>query len=128
MASLQANEVSVLCQRCTAFDAEQQRFCKRFHQEAPFRFDSIDPYQMRDAWHTKIQQMESTMASTAESASLFEVSVPDYKQLKQCKKVSQLNELWDLQHPCLGDHHVEGYQRGGHGRGVQAVCQAHPEP
>ncbi|XP_057356823.1 dynein axonemal heavy chain 9 isoform X5 [Manis pentadactyla] len=96
VAPLQANEMSVLRQRCTAFDAEQQWFCERFHQEAPFRFDSIDPYQMLDAWHTKIQQMESTMASTAESASLFEVSIPDYKQLKQCRKeVCQLKELWD---------------------------------
>ena len=41
VASLQANEVSVLCQRCTAFDAEQQRFCERFHQEAPFRYGSV---------------------------------------------------------------------------------------
>lgn len=40
--------------------------------------------------------MESTMASTAESASLFEVSVPDYKQLRQCRKeVCQLKDLWD---------------------------------
>nr|XP_036860812.1 dynein heavy chain 9, axonemal-like [Manis javanica] len=51
---------------------------------------------MLDAWHTKIQQMEMTMASTAKSASLFEVSVPDYKQLKQCRKeVCQLKDLWD---------------------------------
>lgn len=51
---------------------------------------------MLDAWHIKIQQMESTMASISESASLFEVNVPEYKHLRQCRKEAcQLKELWD---------------------------------
>ncbi|XP_045149226.1 dynein axonemal heavy chain 9 [Echinops telfairi] len=96
VAPLQANEVTLLRQRCTAFDVEQQQFWEQFHKEAPFRFDSTDPHQMLDAKHIAIQQMESTMASISESAGLFEVSVPDYKQLKQCRKEAcQLKELWD---------------------------------
>uniref|UniRef100_A0A8C9J5L0 Dynein axonemal heavy chain 9 n=1 Tax=Piliocolobus tephrosceles TaxID=591936 RepID=A0A8C9J5L0_9PRIM len=96
VAPLQANEVTLLRQRCTAFDAEQQQFWEQFHKEAPFRFDSIHPHQMLDARHIEIQQMESTMASISESASLFEVNVPDYKQLRECRKeVCQLKELWD---------------------------------
>ncbi|CAD7689680.1 unnamed protein product [Nyctereutes procyonoides] len=96
VAPLQANEVAVLRQRCSAFDIEQQQFREQFCREAPFRFDSIDPHQVLDARHTEIQQLESTMASISEAASLFEVNVPDYKQLKQCRKeVCQLKELWD---------------------------------
>ncbi|XP_069917499.1 dynein axonemal heavy chain 9 isoform X5 [Oryctolagus cuniculus] len=96
VAPLQANEVAILRQRCTAFDIEQQQFWERFHQEAPFRFDSINPHQMLDARHMEIQEMESIMASISESAGLFEVNVPDYKQLRQCRKeVCQLKELWD---------------------------------
>ncbi|XP_038521538.1 dynein heavy chain 9, axonemal [Canis lupus familiaris] len=96
VAPLQANEVAVLRQRCSAFDIEQQQFREQFCREAPFRFDSIDPHQVLDARHTEIQQLESTMASVSEVASLFEVNVPDYKQLKQCRKeVCQLKELWD---------------------------------
>lgn len=37
VAPLQANEVTILRQRCTAFDVEQQEFWERFHKEAPFR-------------------------------------------------------------------------------------------
>lgn len=60
------------------------------------RFDSTDPHQLLDARHIEIEQMESTMASISASASLFEVNIPDYKQLKQCRKeVCQLKELWD---------------------------------
>ncbi|XP_047613274.1 dynein axonemal heavy chain 9 isoform X4 [Phacochoerus africanus] len=96
VAPLQANEVTLLRQRCSAFDVEQQQFWERFRREAPFRFDSTDPHQMLDARHMEIQQMESTMASISESASLFEVGVPDYKQLRQCRKEAcQLKELWD---------------------------------
>uniref|UniRef100_A0A8C0Z1R8 Dynein axonemal heavy chain 9 n=1 Tax=Canis lupus familiaris TaxID=9615 RepID=A0A8C0Z1R8_CANLF len=96
VAPLQANEVAVLRQRCSAFDIKQQQFREQFCREAPFRFDSIDPHQVLDARHTEIQQLESTMASISEVASLFEVNVPDYKQLKQCRKeVCQLKELWD---------------------------------
>ncbi|XP_023983695.1 dynein axonemal heavy chain 9 [Physeter macrocephalus] len=96
VAPLQANEVTLLRQRFAAFQAEQQRFWERFRREAPFRFDSTDPHQMLDARHVEIQQMESTMASISESASLFEVTIPDYKQLRQCRKEAcQLKELWD---------------------------------
>nr|XP_025719696.1 dynein heavy chain 9, axonemal [Callorhinus ursinus] len=96
VAPLQVNEVALLRQRCSAFDLAQQQFWEQFRREAPFRFDSIDPYRVLDARHREIQQMESTMASISEAAGLFEVNVPDYKQLKQCRKeVCQLKELWD---------------------------------
>lgn len=38
VAPLQANEVALLRQRCSAFDDEQQQFQERFHKEAPFRY------------------------------------------------------------------------------------------
>ncbi|XP_053528697.1 dynein axonemal heavy chain 9 isoform X1 [Artibeus jamaicensis] len=97
VAPLQANEVTLLRQRCTAFEVEQQQFWERFHTEAPFRFNSTDPHRMLDARHSEIQQMESTMASINDTASLFEVNIPDYKQLRQCRReVFQLKELWDI--------------------------------
>ncbi|XP_075759566.1 dynein axonemal heavy chain 9 isoform X2 [Pelodiscus sinensis] len=94
---LQANEVAVIRKSCAAFDVEQQRFRERFRKEAPFRFDTENPYLVLDASHAEIKQLESAMASLYESAGLFEVSVPDYKQLKQCRReVCLLKELWDL--------------------------------
>lgn len=44
-----------------------------------------------------IASMESTMEALCKSGSLFEVTVPDYKQLKAChKEVRLLKELWDM--------------------------------
>ncbi|XP_062976517.1 dynein axonemal heavy chain 9 [Elgaria multicarinata webbii] len=97
VAPLQANEVTVLRKKCAVFDVEQHKFRERFRQEAPFRFDAANPYQMLDASHTELKQMEVTIASIYDSADLFEVNVPDYKQLKKCRKeVCILKELWDM--------------------------------
>ncbi|NXO51687.1 DYH9 protein, partial [Aramus guarauna] len=97
VAPLQANEMTVLRKSCAAFDVEQHRFRERFRKEAPFRFDTEKPYQLLDAKHIEIKQMESAMTSIYESAGLFEVTVPDYKQLKQCRKeLCLLKELWDM--------------------------------
>uniref|UniRef100_A0A8B9MIW9 Dynein axonemal heavy chain 17 n=1 Tax=Accipiter nisus TaxID=211598 RepID=A0A8B9MIW9_9AVES len=97
VAPLQANEMAVLRKSCAAFDVEQHRFRERFRKEAPFRFDTEKPYQLLDAKHIEIKQMESAMTSIYESAGLFEVMVPDYKQLKQCRReLCLLKELWDM--------------------------------
>ncbi|CAH2292037.1 dynein heavy chain 9, axonemal [Pelobates cultripes] len=97
VAPLQANEVALLRRKCASFDVQQHSFREKFRKEAPFRFDSISPYLMLDAKNTEINKMEATMASISESAALFEVNVPDYKQLKQCRKeVCLLKELWDM--------------------------------
>ncbi|NXO76324.1 DYH9 protein, partial [Sitta europaea] len=97
VAPLQASEVSALRQSCAAFDAQQLRLRERFAREAPFRFDTEKPYQLLDAKHMEIKQLESAMASIYESAGLFEVTVPEYKQLKQCRKeLCLLKELWDM--------------------------------
>ncbi|NXS46386.1 DYH9 protein, partial [Balaeniceps rex] len=97
VAPLQANEMTVLRKSCAVFDVEQHRFREQFQKEALFRFDTKKPYQLLDAKHIELKQMESAMSSIYESAGLFEVMVPDYKQLKQCRKeLCLLKELWDM--------------------------------
>ena len=44
-----------------------------------------------------IYEMEAKMTALQESAGLFEVNVPDYKQLKSCRReVVMLKSLWDM--------------------------------
>uniref|UniRef100_A0A8C4H1B1 Dynein heavy chain 9, axonemal n=1 Tax=Dicentrarchus labrax TaxID=13489 RepID=A0A8C4H1B1_DICLA len=97
VAPLQAIEVTSLRRKCASFDVEQHTFRENFRNNGPFRFDSESPYQMLDAFHQQIQEREAVMASLVESASLFEVTVSEYKQLRQCRReVSLLKELWDM--------------------------------
>ena len=47
-------------------------------------------------YHLEITEMEKEMAEFNTSASLFEVNLPDFKQLKQCRKeIVLLKQLWD---------------------------------
>ncbi|KAL6475225.1 hypothetical protein MHYP_G00162650 [Metynnis hypsauchen] len=97
VAPLQASEVANLRRKCATFDVEQHSFREHFRTHGPFRFDSINAYVMLNTSHKQIQEKESVMAGLTESASLFEVNIPDYRQLKQCRKeVSILKELWDI--------------------------------
>uniref|UniRef100_A0AAX7TU92 Dynein axonemal heavy chain 17 n=1 Tax=Astatotilapia calliptera TaxID=8154 RepID=A0AAX7TU92_ASTCA len=94
VAPLQAVEVSGLRRKCAAFDVEQHTFREHFRKSKLF---SESPYQMLDAFHRQIQEREAIMASLVESASLFEVTVSEYRQLRQCRhEVVLLKELWDM--------------------------------
>nr|P39057.1 RecName: Full=Dynein beta chain, ciliary [Heliocidaris crassispina]BAA00827.1 dynein beta-heavy chain [Heliocidaris crassispina] len=97
VAPLQANEVAIIRRKCTSFDVRQHEFRERFRKEAPFIFLFDGPYQCLDKCHSEIYEMEEHMAKLQESAGLFEVNMPDYKQLKACRReVRLLKGLWDL--------------------------------
>ncbi|XP_068439704.1 dynein axonemal heavy chain 9 isoform X3 [Clinocottus analis] len=97
VAPLQAIEVASLRRKCASFDVEQHTFREHFRTNGPFRFDSKSPHQMLDAFHQLILEREAVMGSLLESASLFEVTVSEYKQLRQCRReVGLLKELWDM--------------------------------
>ncbi|XP_057215442.1 dynein heavy chain 9, axonemal [Triplophysa rosa] len=97
VAPLQANEVANLRRKCATFDLEQHTFREQFRKKGFFRFDCVNPHQMLDTSHNQILEMEATMAELIESAKLFDINVPDYRQLKQCRKeLPVLKELWDM--------------------------------
>lgn len=49
------------------------------------------------------------MMDIQESASLFEVTVPDFKQLRQCRKeLKMLKQLWDYVH--IVQSSIEGWK------------------
>ncbi|XP_037666336.1 dynein heavy chain 17, axonemal [Choloepus didactylus] len=96
VAPLQANEVSILRRKCQQFELRQYEFREKFRQEAPFSFSDPDPYKSLSKEQKSIATMESIMGALSKSGSLFEVTVPDYKQLKAChREVHLLKELWD---------------------------------
>ncbi|XP_037350847.1 dynein axonemal heavy chain 17 isoform X1 [Talpa occidentalis] len=97
VAPLQANEVSILRRKCQQFELRQHDFREKFRQDAPFSFTDPDPYKSLNKQQKSITMMEDVMEALCKSGSLFEVTVPDYKQLKAChKEVRLLKELWDM--------------------------------
>ncbi|NWW79259.1 DYH17 protein, partial [Climacteris rufus] len=96
-APLQASEAAILRKKCQEFEIQQHAFRENFQGKAPFSYTEPNPYKSLNRQHKSTVAMERDMAALASSAALFEVSVPEYKQLKKCRKeLRLLKELWDM--------------------------------
>uniref|UniRef100_A0A674H6Q3 Dynein axonemal heavy chain 17 n=1 Tax=Taeniopygia guttata TaxID=59729 RepID=A0A674H6Q3_TAEGU len=94
-APLQAAEAAILRSKCQDF--EQLDFRESFQEKAPFSYTEPEPYKSLDRQNKSIVALEKEMEALATSAALFEVSVPEYKQLKTCRKeLRLLKDLWDM--------------------------------
>uniref|UniRef100_A0A670JQ67 Dynein axonemal heavy chain 11 n=1 Tax=Podarcis muralis TaxID=64176 RepID=A0A670JQ67_PODMU len=97
VAPLLTSEVTLFRKKCAAFDGKQIGFRERFRVYAPFRFDAQSPYALLDKANQELEALEEEMLHIQESASLFEVVIPDYKQVKQCRKeIKLLKGVWDI--------------------------------
>lgn len=96
VAPLQASEVNNIRKKTASFDVKQHKFREAFHKIPPFFYNCENPYELLDKNHNEIYSMECEMNSLQASAALFEVNIPDFKQLKQCRKeLRMLKQLWD---------------------------------
>ncbi|NWX62644.1 DYH17 protein, partial [Promerops cafer] len=96
-APLQAAEAAILRNKCQDFEVQQLAFRESFQGKAPFSYTEPEPYKSMNRQHKNITVLEKEMADLATSAALFEVSVPEYKQLKMCRKeLRLLKDLWDM--------------------------------
>ncbi|XP_041102237.1 dynein heavy chain 11, axonemal-like [Polyodon spathula] len=97
VAPLQNAEVSYIRRTCVAFDVKQCEFREKFRLEAPFNFNAENPYALLEKAHREIKMLEEQMIEMQASSNLFEVTVPDYRQLKQCRReIIILKGLWDI--------------------------------
>ncbi|XP_061081745.1 dynein axonemal heavy chain 11 [Conger conger] len=97
VAPLQSNEVSVIRRKCVRFEIKQYEFREQFRTENIFQMNVDDPYKHIDKTNRAVEQLESEMRKLQETADLFEVSFPDYKQLRQCRSdIILLKAMWDM--------------------------------
>uniref|UniRef100_A0A8C4MX94 Dynein axonemal heavy chain 11 n=1 Tax=Equus asinus asinus TaxID=83772 RepID=A0A8C4MX94_EQUAS len=91
---LQNAEVTLIRKKCILFDAE---FRERFRLYAPLGFNAENPYTVLDKANQELEVLEEEMLQMQESTHLFEVALPEYKQMKRCRKeVELLKGLWDV--------------------------------
>ncbi|KAI8812367.1 dynein heavy chain and region D6 of dynein motor-domain-containing protein [Cladochytrium replicatum] len=99
VAPLQAKEVDVLQQKCNRFEMRNHNFREDFRRKAPFKFD-VGPervYDVLDQVHMDVLAMETEAASLKTSCELFELNVPTYRQLSECRRdIGMLKSVWDL--------------------------------
>ena len=99
VAPLQAKEVDVLQQKCNRFEMRNHNFREEFRKKAPFKFDvgSVAAYPLIDSSHTEVLSMEADAAALKTSCELFELNVPTYRQLQDCRRdVGMLKSVWDV--------------------------------
>lgn len=68
------------------FQVKQHEFRERFRKDAPFRFSADRPYPLLDRCHVEICGMEDIMSKLYQSAAIFEINAPEFKQIKQCRR------------------------------------------
>ncbi|XP_053294795.1 dynein axonemal heavy chain 11 [Pleuronectes platessa] len=97
VAPLQSNEVSVIRRKCVRFEAKQQQFREEFRTESIFKIAVEEPYKLIDKSNRSVALMEAEMKKLQDTADLFEVSFPDYKQLRRCRSdIILVKAVWDM--------------------------------
>lgn len=91
---LQATEVVSIRNKITNFDAHILFFRDVFRNYDFFKFSCEHPYEILDLVHNDIVRLENVMKDIQSSGSLFEVNVPEFKILKQCRKELKLLKVW----------------------------------
>jgi dynein heavy chain len=99
VAPLQAKEVDVLQQNCNKFEMKNHIFREEFRKKAPFKFE-VGPkaaYPIVDSCHFNVQKMETEAMALRVSCELFELNIPTYRQLQDCRRdIGMLKTIWDL--------------------------------
>ncbi|XP_045053259.2 dynein axonemal heavy chain 11 isoform X2 [Desmodus rotundus] len=94
---LQNSEVTLIRKKCILFDGKQARFRERFRLCAPFGFHAENPYPVLDKANQELETLEEEMLQMQESTHLFDVALPEYKHMKQCRReIKLLKGLWDV--------------------------------
>lgn len=86
VAPLQAAEVTFIRKRIIDFDNRITYYREVFKKYTFFQYNCNEPYKIIDKVDADLKKFENTMKNIQESGSLFEVNVPDFKILKQCRK------------------------------------------
>ncbi|XP_060774018.1 dynein axonemal heavy chain 11 [Neoarius graeffei] len=97
VAPLQANEVAIVRRKCVRFEIKQHEFREQFRMEPIFSINIDEPYKLIDKTNRAVAHLEDEMCKLQETAKLFEVSFPDYRQLRQCRSdLILLKAVWDM--------------------------------
>ncbi|KAG7460462.1 dynein heavy chain 11, axonemal [Solea senegalensis] len=94
---MQNAEVMVLRRRCMAFEVKQTEFREMFRATAPFGYIAVYPYISLEKSEKAIRDMEKEVAELQKATNLFDVIIPDYRDIKLCRReITILKELWDI--------------------------------
>lgn len=88
--------MNAIRRRIALFDIRQSMYKDNFKKLPFFLYECKDVYKLLDRTHQELSELEAEMEKMQEQSSLFELTMPDFKQLKVCRKeIRQVKQLWD---------------------------------
>ncbi|XP_030760043.1 dynein beta chain, ciliary-like isoform X2 [Sitophilus oryzae] len=94
---LQALQVNAIKRRINLFEIRQNMYREQFKNFRFFNFNCPDIYRLFDKTHSQLFELEAERDKLQEQANLFELTLPEFKPLKACRKeLKQLKQLWDF--------------------------------
>lgn len=87
--------------KISTFDGHVAFFREVFKSYAFFRYDACDPFGLMDRINADLTRLECVMKDIQSSGSLFEVNVPEFKLLKQCRKELRMLKVQIITYPCV---------------------------
>ncbi|MCJ8738612.1 hypothetical protein PDJAM_G00037770 [Pangasius djambal] len=107
---LQEQEGNKIKEMCHQFEIKQLEFREKFEQQSLFLYSCKNPYEALDKAQNTIIAFETEKERLYKLANLFEVNVPDDKEMKACQKnIVLLKELWDMIYLVRG--HMDAWRR-----------------
>ncbi|KAG7242136.1 hypothetical protein INR49_024182, partial [Caranx melampygus] len=89
--------VTIPDQVYSQMEVKQAKFREMFRATAPFGYKTVHPYISLEKSEKAIRDMEKELAELQESTNLFDVTIPDYRDIKLCRReIIVLKELWDI--------------------------------
>ena len=96
VAPLQGMEIGKLKNRIDEYEKVQKVFREDFITNRYYHYNCKSPYEYLAKSHVEVKVLEEKVDDLQTQAMLFEVEVPDYPMIKQCRKENKmLKQLWD---------------------------------
>ena len=96
VAPLQGMEIGKLKNRIDDYEKVQREFREEYTSKRFYFFNCKSPYEHLTEMNGAVRNLEDHVEELQTQAVLFEVSVPDYPLIKQCRKENKmLKQLWD---------------------------------
>lgn len=88
--------MNIIRRRIQLLDIRQNIYRSEFKSLPVYNWDCKKIYKLLDKCNEDVMTLENEITNTSEQAELFELSVPEFKQTKHCRKeLKQLKQLWD---------------------------------
>lgn len=88
--------MNIIRRKIQLLDIRQNIYRNEFKTLPLYNWDCKNVYQTLDKCNADVMCLEEEIVNTAQQAELFELSIPEYKQTKVCRKeLKQLKQLWD---------------------------------